>query len=126
MKFSTTSFLFFALFSAIFILAGPVLVFAQGGTNFIEIENPLEADTIEEILCAITNLLKTFGLGIGIVMVIWGGIQILAAGGSEEKATQGKKTITWAVIGYAIIFAVDFIVGFVIEILGGTVPPMCQ
>lgn len=121
MKFSTTIILFFTLIFAIFILAAPILVLAQGEGDFIEITNPLKAKTVDEILTAITGLLKTIALPLAIIMVVWGGIQIMTGtttGEKESKVVQGKKTITWAVIGYAIIFLVDFIVGFLGELLG--------
>lgn len=118
-KLFTATSLLLILFFAMLILAGPIIAYAQGEMNFIEIENPLKHDTIEGILKAITGLLKTIALPLAIIIIVWGGIQIMIAGGSEEKLAQGKKAITWAVVGYAIIFLVDFIVGFVKELLGG-------
>ncbi len=108
------------LFCTILLLAVPVFVQAQGGERIIIIPNPLQYDSIDEILVAITGLLKIIAIGIGTIMVIWSGIMIMTAGGSEEKITKGKKTLTWTIIGVAIIVGVDFLVGFVTELLGGT------
>ncbi len=116
-KLSTTIFLLLAVFFVILLLGGPILVSAQGVAPFIEIENPLKFNEVGEIISAITGLLKTIGLGIAFLMLIWGGIQIMTAAGSEEKVKQGKKTITYTLIGYAIILGVDFMVDFVKEIL---------
>jgi len=82
------------------------------------IQNPLEAESVEEIINSITDFLRLIAMGIGLIMIIWGGIQILTAAGSEEKLTKGKKTIMWTIIGVAIVFLFDFIVGFVLEIIG--------
>lgn len=118
MRFSTTISLPLIILFAILLLAEPISVWAASGGTIIEIENPLKYGTIIEIINALTGLLKTIGFGVGLIMVIWGGIQIMAAAGSEERVTKGKKTIMWAVIGYAIVFLVDFIIGFVKELLG--------
>lgn len=114
MRFSTTICLSLVLFLVILGLAGSISVQAQG---FIEIPNPLEHDTTEEIIAAITDLLRLIALGIAPIMIIWGGIMIMAAGGSEEKVTKGKKTLMWTVIGLAIVLAFDFIVDLIAEIL---------
>lgn len=116
------------LFCVIFLVA-PIFVQANGGIVSVDIPNPLNYETIEEIICALTKLLKTIAFGIALIMVIIGGIQIMTGmttGEKETKVVRGKKTIMWAVIGYAIVFLVDFIVGFVMELLGGTTTDICQ
>jgi len=50
-------------------------------------------------------------------MVIWAGIQIMTAGGNEEQLKKGKKTMTWTIIGVAVVVLVDFIVGFIKELI---------
>lgn len=123
MRFSTIISLLLIIIFAMLFLVSPTPVLAEAP---IEIHNPLKFNTIQEIICALTGLLKTIGFGIGLIMVIWGGIQLMTAAGSEEKVTKGKKTIMWAVIGYAIVFLLDFIVGFVVELLGGTPSDVCK
>lgn len=112
--------LFLVIFFAILFLLGPILIWAAGGTSFIDIQNPLEQDTIEGIITSITGILKGIAISIGAVMIVWGGIQIMTGymtGEKEHKVMQGKKTITWTVIGVAIVILVDFIVGIVKEML---------
>jgi len=84
----------------------------------ITIDNPLRYNKIEDIIPAITGILKAIAISIGTILIIWGGVQVMTAGGSEEKLAKGKKTITWTVIGVAIVVLVDFIVGIVKELLG--------
>ncbi len=95
-----------------------IVMIAPYSAQALEIPNPLKYDEIEDIISEISNLLVGIAITLGTALVIWGGIQIMTAGGSEEKLTKGKKTITWTVIGVAIVILVDFIVGFVKEILG--------
>lgn len=117
------------LFCAILSLGMPILVQADGGIISVEIPNPLNYNTIQEIICALTKLLKFIAFGVALIMVIVGGIQIMTGmttGEKETKVVRGKKTIMWAVVGYAIVFLVDFIVGFVMELLGGTASDICR
>lgn len=122
MKFATLILLLLSLFFAMLLLAEPILVYANGTAcppKTICIDNPIKYEKIEDILGAIADFLAFIAIPLGIIIVVWGGIQIMAAGGSEEKVTKGKKTIMWAVIGVGIVLLVKFIVGFVQEILGG-------
>ena len=122
MKFSKTIFLLLSAFFAILTLVAPIFVSAEEcPKGYVCIDNPLNQGDIPSIIKAVTNLLKDIAIPVGILMIIWGGIQIMtgmSTGEKETKVVQGKKTITWAVIGVAIVILVDFIVGFVKEILG--------
>lgn len=110
----------FIIFLVVLLVGPIIMVQADGGGKIIEIENPLKYDTIEEIIKALTGILKVVAIGVGVIMVIIGGIQIMTGmmtGEKENKVNKGKKTIMWALIGVAIVISVDFIVGFVQEIL---------
>jgi len=116
-------FLILILFSGI-LLVCPYLVYGQGGTedpcqsnDLICLENPLKYDNVNDIINAIASLLATIAIPLSILIIIWGGIQIMTAGGSEERLKQGKKAIMWAVIGFAIVTLARFLVGLVTEIL---------
>jgi amino acid transporter len=87
----------------------------------LKIDNPLKYDNISDIIKAITDLLKVLAIGVGTIMIIISGLQYITSAGSEEKAGKAKKTILYTIIGVAIVIAVDFIVGFVGEILGKVV-----
>ena len=123
MKFATLILLLLSLFFAMLLLAEPILVQANGTEcppDTICIDNPLEAETITEVINAIIDLLKIIALPLAIIMIVWGGIQIMtgySTGEKEKKVVQGKKTITYAVIGLAIVYAVSFIVGIIEELL---------
>ena len=96
----------FVLISAILYLSSKSIVFAQGegeGPSQITLDNPLKYGTIPELIEGIMSWLITLGAPIATGMVIYGALQILFAGGSEEKFATGKKTILYAVVGYAIL-----------------------
>jgi hypothetical protein len=85
----------------------------------VTIRDPLGGRGIVEIANAITDALVTIGFPIAAIMVVVGAIQIMTAAGSAEKISQGKKTITYAAVGYAIVVGWSFILDAVNEILQG-------
>jgi len=62
----------------------------------------------------------TFLYLIAVVFALWGGFNILTAGGDEEKVKKGKTILIQAAIGLVVIFLAASIVSFVIERLLGT------
>ena len=96
---------------------GPLLVNAQ-----INIPDPLSCGsnpcTIIDIINKITQAIVIIVVPLGTVMIIIGGFQYLTAGGSEEKANKGKKTLLYAIIGIVIALAANFLVGLLGDILG--------
>jgi hypothetical protein len=110
------------VFFAIIYFVAPILVFAdtECPSGIICLENPLKYDNVNDIINAIASLLATIAIPLSILIIIWGGIQIMVGtttGEKESKVVQGKKTITWAVIGFAIVTLAKFLVGLVTEIL---------
>lgn len=95
----------------IFAVAIPVLA-------DVTIPNPLKHNTIVEILGAITSLLVIIAISLGVIMIIWAGIQYMTAGGSEEKIAKAKKTILYTIIGVAIVLAADFIIDIIKDVVG--------
>ncbi len=72
----------------------------------VTLPNPLgTTDTVWKLIdTIITALRDKIAPPIVGLMVIYGAFQILFAGGEPEKFKTGRKTILYAVIGYAIIF----------------------
>lgn len=85
----------------------------------ITIGNPLQADTISEVLGAIANFLFIISFPIITIMILWGAFQLLTAAGNEERIRQGRRTITWAVIGLVVVLIAGGIATLVANILGG-------
>lgn len=86
------------------------------------IQNPLKYQTIGEMIPAITDFLKNIAIAIGGIMIVWSGIQIMVGmttGEKEAKVIKGKKTLMWTVVGIAVVISIDFIVGFIKELIGG-------
>ena len=88
---------------------------SSGGSATIP--NPLKCEDIPCVVDAITSLITSLVTVLGTIMIIIGGIQYISSAGSEDKARRAKNTVLYAVIGIAIAISVDFIVGFLREIL---------
>jgi hypothetical protein len=99
--------LLFTIICGILLIAIPLTVRA------VIIDDPLQGQTITDVIDSIMTLLATLGSGVAVIMIIVGGIQIITGvttGEKEGKITKGKKTITWAIIGLAILWSAKFII----------------
>lgn len=99
----------------IFVLIFPLLVFAQGG---IQIENPLEWESIEELIDRITDVVFYLVLVAVPVAVLIGAIYILISAGDTEKIKIGKNTIIYSLVGLVIVFLAKGIIALVRYVLG--------
>ncbi|HTY39481.1 MAG TPA: hypothetical protein VMC43_00080 [Candidatus Paceibacterota bacterium] len=95
---------------------------AQGGTGGggqINITDPLGGKGFSDVAVAVGNFLKALAVPVVVVMVVWGGFQIMTAGGDTSKVKRGRETITYAVIGLAVVVSAQLIIDVVKEVLGG-------
>lgn len=66
--------------------------------------NPLgDIQNISDLLDSILDWLIPIGITLCTIMIIIGGIMFMTAGGSEDKVTRAKKTLTYAVIGLVVL-----------------------
>jgi hypothetical protein len=107
------------------LLALPLTVLAAAGTPYT-IENiggSLGLGTAD-LKATVINIIQ-WVLGIlalvAVVMVIWGGITWMTAGGNEERIDKAKKIISAAVIGLVIVLLAWAIVIFVARTFANTV-----
>mgnify|MGYP001579937404 CR=1 FL=1 len=70
----------------------------------------------------IINLLTQIAVPISVVFIIYGGFMIMTAGPSEERAGQGRKILTSAIIGVAIVLGSWLILNTVFLILNAQTP----
>jgi hypothetical protein len=61
----------------------------------------------------ISNALVFLGL-LGVCYGIWGGFQIVTAGGDEEKVKKGRTIIIQVIIGLVVIFLANSIIQWVL------------
>ena len=66
---------------------------------------------------AIGKAVTAFSLVLGavaIAFVVAGGIRILTAGGNEQNVESGKKMITYALVGLAVVFFANVGINFIL------------
>jgi hypothetical protein len=93
--------------------------------NPIVLQNPLGSGC-NDLSCPVTaviNFLFTLAIPICAIMVLVGGFQMMTAAGNPEKFSSGKKTILYAVIGFAVVIVARSVSILVGNLLGVTVNP---
>jgi len=69
-------------------------------------------------LKAITLWVLVFGIILGVLFLIIGGLTILTSRGDEQKLGTGKKTITWAMVGIILLVLAFAIVNIIARFFG--------
>ena len=119
------------------VLLSPVLVLAQtppaatscdaycknmNGLSFPEdqscICNPMTTDSFEGIIGGIIDFIFKIALFLVPLMVIWGGVLFVTAGGNPENIKNAQKIIFWSLIGFVVILLARGFSDLLEEILG--------
>lgn len=111
------SFLLALLFTYLIITSPMCLVYAGDITTGLQ--NPLEADSFAELIEDIIDWVANIGILIAVGMIIYSGVLFMIAGGKDEDITKAKKTLTWSLVGLAILIMGKNWVTLVRSILGG-------
>lgn len=76
-----------------------------------------DAPCLIQVLGGIIGRFSQIVVPVLVAMILYGGFQMMAARGSTEKYGAGKKTITYAVIGFAVILVSQGIGYILIDLL---------
>ncbi len=116
------------ILAVIFMAFGvPVKTLAVGGGDNpqpVTLLNPLCAgggtcnSDAASLIQSIVKWLFVIATPIAVGMILIGAFQMLLSGGSEDKFATGKKTVLYAVIGYAIILIGWGITSIIQSLLG--------
>ena len=85
----------------------------------VTLENPLGKENIIDVINGVLNYLIYISVPILAFMILWGGFQILTARDDPEKVKNGRKTIQWASIGFAVILISKGVALILLKILKG-------
>jgi len=96
----------------------PSLVTVPGASSACNlITNPKLGDLIDYITCFIGRSVIPLIFALAVVVFVWGVVQFLILGASEEaKRAQGKQLMIWGIIGLAVMLSIWGLV----SIVGGT------
>lgn len=78
--------------------------------------NTPEGNTIM-ILQIIAGALLYFATPVAIIMIAFSGFQIVTGGADSDKLEEGKKSITWSLIGLAAIILSYSLIRFVLTLI---------
>jgi hypothetical protein len=84
----------------------------------IEFTNPLCYNSVEEVLMALLENLKSLLVLVAIIFVVIGGMMYMFSGANEKLLEKAKSTIGGALIGLAIVLAAPSFLKQIKEILG--------
>ena len=87
---------------------------------------PTEKGRLENIVGTIINIALSFVGALFVILIIYGGILWMTAGGKEEQVTKGRKYLINATIGLIIVILANIITALVINILKPAPPPADQ
>lgn len=93
----TASFVFLALVSGTYAFA------AGGGVPGGTIQNPIKATSLADLFNNIVSVAIELGTIIAVLGIMYGGYLYVTAQGNEEKLGAAQKTITWALVGTAVL-----------------------
>ncbi len=98
---------------------GISVAFAQGQDppGALTLTDPLGGKTFPAVIEAVSDALARIAIPIVAVIVLYGAFQIMTAGGSAEKVSSGRKTILYAVVGYAIVLLASSVVPLIRDII---------
>lgn len=82
-----------------------------------ELDNPLKTDDVRVMIGRIIKAILGVSGGLALLMFIWGGLIWMTSQGEKAKIEKGQKTLSWAVIGLAILFVAYAAVNWVIKAL---------
>jgi heme/copper-type cytochrome/quinol oxidase subunit 2 len=102
-----------SIFIILFSLFLPLLSFG------VQLPNPLEAETIEELIEDLINLIFWIAIALVPLMVLIAGFFFLTAAGDPEKIKNAKTIIFWTIVGATIALLAKGIISVIKQILGG-------
>jgi heme/copper-type cytochrome/quinol oxidase subunit 2 len=87
----------FVLASALIIT--PTLLFAEAGY----FNNPIDADTLDGFLLQLLDVVILIGAIVVVFFLILAGFKYVTARGDEKQITSAHQTLTWTIVGAAIV-----------------------
>ena len=91
---------------------------SSGGSQSIEIPNPLKVKSISALIDRLLNYVITIATILLPLAVIYAAYHFMTSGGEPDKVTAGSNSILWTVIGYALILISKGVAMIVADILG--------
>jgi len=96
------------------IILVPLSINAQS----VEIENPLEHDSLWGLLAAVIDFIFYISIPLASLLIVVSGYFFLASAGDPEKVRQAKHIIIYTLIGLTVVFLSKAIIAMLAERFG--------
>lgn len=84
------------------------------GSDSDKIGNPIPgADSLSDFFDSVVSVAIQLGTIISVLGIMYGGFQYVSAQGDEEKLGKARNTITWALVGTAVLLGARTIMAVV-------------
>jgi len=106
--------------NAIYLAVSIKELWIQGACGNINLNLPNEFLVFYGICNFLTGAINWLVLiaGIGaLIVMLWGGYLMITAGGEDQKISQGKNAILWALIGIVFIIAAKALLLLLVQLL---------
>ena len=98
------------LYFIIFTLSAPLSSKAQeGNVDPNKLGSPIKATSIQNFFLSIVSICIQIGTIIAGLAIIYGGFMYVTAQGDEEKISKAHRTLTWALVGTAVLLGAKVI-----------------
>ncbi len=85
-------------------------------------QNPLQAKSLPALIDSLASVVLQLGVIVAALSIMYGGFMYVTAQGNEEKLASAQKTITWSLVGTAILIGAKVI----IKVITGTIGEIAQ
>ncbi len=113
--------IFFYLFicSSLFFASLTSIVFGDSGpiSTIIPIENPIAANSLQELLATILQAFVRIGIPIAVLFLVYAGFLFVKAQGNPEELNTAKRAFLWTLVGVAVLFGAEVLA----NIISGTI-----
>ncbi len=84
----------------------------------VTLKNPLEVDSLEELLVAILNIIIIIAIPIIVFFIIYSGFLYVTAKGNASQVEQATRSLTYAIVGGVLIIGAVAIAEIVQNLVG--------
>jgi fumarate reductase subunit D len=81
----------------------------------------LDINSVYQKFVQIMNWIFSFAIVLAVILIMWGGISYMTAGGDDTKIGAAKKRVLYGLLGIAIVIAAWGLIYLVSRFLGASV-----
>ena len=96
-------------------------LFIMIGVHEVDFPIDIKWESLSDVftdLGSILNIFVTLSSVFAVAMIIVSGYTLITSAGNPEKIEQGQKSLTAAVVGLVIVWAMWIIIKFVLDVVG--------